>query len=132
MQLLYLIQFLVRDNYGYEFLAPALEDAALKLVEGSEDDQLRAYAVFLLSVAYIDAGRGKSFDWLLEDFKGHLPLDLSLAVCHEGDALEARNKGMKKLRRKVSAILQDDKARVHRDRMYERPIALLGRGEQDA
>ena len=132
MQLLYLIQLLVRDNYGYGFLAPALENAALKLADGKEDDEVRAYAIFLLSVAYIDAGRGQSFDWLLEDFKGYLPLDLSLAVCHEGDALEARNKGMKKLRKRVSAILQDDKARAQRDKMYERPIALLGRGKDNA
>lgn len=132
MQLLYLIQLIVRDNHGYEFLAFALEDAALKLAEGDEDDQLRAYAVFLLSVAYIEAGRGDSFDWLLEDFEGHLPLDLSLAVCHEGDELEARNKGMKKLRKRVSAILRDDKARAQRDRMYERPIALIGKDRADA
>lgn len=133
MQLLYLIQIAMRDNYGYEFLAPALEDTAFMLVDGNEEEQIRAYALFLLSVAYIDAGKGESFDWLLEDFKGHLPLDLSLAVCHEADALEARNKAVKKLRRKLMTNINDSqKVRAQVDKMYDRPIAMLGRSGEEA
>lgn len=126
MQLLYFIQLVMRDNYGYEFLAPAMEEAHARLLETGEDAQTRAYAVFLLCVAYIDAGRGYSFDWLLEEFEGYLPLDLRLAVLHEGDELAARNKAMRKLRRKIDAALKDNqKLRKQRTDLYERPIALL-------
>lgn len=125
MHLLYFIQLLVRDNYGYDFLAPALKEAAESLFEGEEDAQTRAYALFLLSVAYIDAGRGDSFDWLLEEFEGFLPLDLRLAVWHEGDQLEARNKAIKKLRRNIKIAYRDSQFRDQARRLHERPIALL-------
>lgn len=123
MHLLYFIQLLMRDNYGYEFLAEALEEAAGRLLEGEEDAQVRAYAIFLVSVAYIDAGRGDSFDWLLEGFKGYLPLDLRLAVWHEGDELEARNKAIKKLRRNIETTFRDSRGfREKVKQLHERPI----------
>lgn len=126
MDLLYFIQLVMRDNYGYEFLAPALEETAARLLEGEEDTQTRAYAVFLVCVAYIDAGHGDSFDWLLEEFKGYLPLDLRLALWHEGDELETRNKAIKKLRRNIGAALRDNrKFREQTRRLHEKPIALM-------
>lgn len=126
MQLLYFIQLVTRDNYGYEFLAPALEEAAAKLLENGEETQIRAYAVFLVCVAYIDAGRGESFDWLLEDFEGYLPLDLRLALWHEGDELETRNKAIKKLRRNVEAALSSSAGfRKEARDLHRRPVVLL-------
>lgn len=126
MHLLYLLQLLMRDNYGYEFLAPALEEAAGRLLEGDEDAQQRAYATFLVSVAYIDAGGGDSFDWLLEGFEGYLPLDLRLAVWHEGDELNSRNKAIKKLRRQIEGTFKDNPGfREKVKQLHERPVAML-------
>ena len=126
MHLLYFIQLLMRDNYGYEFLGPALEDAAMKLIDGEEDTQTRAYAVFLASVAYIDTGQKNSFGWLLEEFKGYLPLDLRFAVWHEGEKLETRNKALKKLRRSINTALKDSPGfRDQARRMHEQPVVLL-------
>ncbi len=131
MHLLYFIQLLMRDNYGYGFLGPALEEAAMKLVDGVEDAQTRAYALFLASVAYIDTGDGHSFEWLLEDFKGYLPLDLQFAVWHEGEELKTRNKALKKLRRNINATLRDSpKFRDQARKMHEQPVALLERKEE--
>lgn len=131
MHLLYFIQLLMRDNYGYEFLGPALEEAAMKLVDGNEDPQIRAYALFLASVAYIDAGHGHSFEWLLEEFDGYLPLDLRFAVWHEGEKLETRNKALKKLRRNINATLRDSTGfREEARKMHEQPIASLERKEE--
>lgn len=130
MHLLYFIQLLMRDNYGYEFLGPALEEAAMKLVDGDEDAQTRAYALFLASVAYIDTGHGHSFEWLLGEFKGYLPLDLRFAVWHEGEKLETRNKALKKLRRNINATLRDSpEFRDQARKMHEQPVALLERKE---
>ncbi|MDP9484879.1 MAG: hypothetical protein M3Q49_03630 [Actinomycetota bacterium] len=131
MHLLYFIQLLMRDNYGYEFLAGALEEAAGRLLEGEEEAQVRAYAIFLVSVAYIDAGRGDSFDWLLEEFKGYLPLDLRLAVWHEGEELEVRNKAIKKLRRNIEANLGDSRGfREKVKELHERPITSTKRQDE--
>lgn len=128
MHFLYFVQLVMRDNYGYEFLAKALENTATKLIDG--DTRTSAYAIFLVAVAYIDAGRGQSFDWLLEDFKGELPLDLRLAVGHEGDALKARNKAIKRLRSNIRAAFKDRAFYDETKKMYEQPIGFLAKGKE--
>ena len=130
MQLLYFVQLVVRDNYGYEFLAPALEKTVESLFDGDEEVQIRAYATFFLCVANIDAGHGDSFDWVLEDFRGYLPLDLRLAIWHEGSELESRNKALKKLRRNIEATLKNSRqARNEAKKLYEHPIARIQQEE---
>lgn len=125
MQLLYFMQLVMRDNYGYEFLARALEDSALRLDELHSDPRA-PYALFLASVAYIDSGAEASFDFLLEEFSGQIPIDISLAVYHEGDKLEARNKALKKLRRKVERIMSGTgPVAAQVSELYEQPVALL-------
>jgi hypothetical protein len=124
MQLLYFLQLIIRDNYGYEFLAKALEHTATELIDEREDVQTRAYAAFLTSVAYIDAKPGESFDWLLEEFKGDLPLDLRLAVGHEGEALKARSKYIKRLRRNLDAAFKDRSFHEQVKKLYDQPIVV--------
>jgi hypothetical protein len=130
MHLLYFVQLIMRDNYGYDFLANAIYESAGKLIDGDIEEQRRAYAIFLLSVAYIDTGKGASFNWLLEEFKGHLPLDLRLAISHEGENSKARDKSMKRLRKNLEASFKSSQKFHSQARdLYELQVGSLSSRE---
>ena len=84
MHLLYLLQMFIRGGYSYPFFAKAFEDAALLIDDSSLEKETKAYALFFLNVAYIDIGKGETFDFMLRRIKGDLPIDLQLALRHEG------------------------------------------------
>ena len=126
MDLLCLMQLLVRDHYGYEFLRGALERAALEALEQPEDE-VTPYFMFLLAVASIDAGSSDGFTTLLNKYRnrGHLPIDVSLGIMHEDEG-STRRKLLRKLRRRVRKGERDNqKAAAERASLYNTPIRLL-------
>lgn len=66
MHLLYLMQYIIRESYSYQFFKSAFEEAALIVEEGPQSEILKAYALFFMNVAYIELGGIESFDFLLE------------------------------------------------------------------
>ena len=82
MELLCLMQLIIRDHYGFEFLGPAIEGAAIRVMEEEHGD-VGPYCLFLLAVASIDAGRQDALQTWLEACKGKLPIDVSLGIVHE-------------------------------------------------
>jgi hypothetical protein len=126
MHLLWLIQMVMRDSYSYDFFKAAFESAALQIDASNEPDDVKAVAIFLLNVAYIDIAEDETFDFLLERFKGTLPIDVSLAIRHEAKDSQSRTALVKKRIRLLKRVLDDSpqaKARVKE--LYERPIAQL-------
>lgn len=131
MDLLFIIQLMVRDHYGFEFLAPALEHAALRVNEESET-QVAPYALFLLSVAYIDASDEGDFDFLLEQYDTTLPLDLSLGLVVEGHSRGIRSKLLKRHAKRLGRKLNASQATRHLvDSMHRLPLARLLPDTQD-
>lgn len=126
MSLLYLLQLVVRDNYAYDFLAPALEQAALRLIDENDNIASRVYSIFLLSVASLDCGDRQSFDFLVEKDTVQLPLDVSFALYHEGGKEETKSKAIKKHRKRIRENLQKNKIfRNAVDQMCDTPIKRL-------
>ena len=83
-----------------------MEEAALKIDYSNHDEQVKAYSIFFLNVAYIDASTDQSFDFLLKDHSKHLPLDLSLALIHEFEDIKKRTLLMKKHEKHVKKVLK--------------------------
>lgn len=123
MHILFIIQLLMREGYGYEFFANAIEEAALKISDTQYDTQTKSYAIFFLNVAYIDIGKNESFDFLLDSLKGQLPLDLTLALKYETKNLKERSKLMRKQDSRAKKILRDNQQLI--SRLHNTPIKLL-------
>ena len=126
MDLLCLIQLIVRDHYGFEFLRPALEKAALKALE-NVSDEVTPYYMFLLAVASIDAGSGDAFETLIEEYKAkkQLPVDVSLGILHE-DKGAARSSLLKRFARRLRKKVRDSGAfGSNVALLYDRPIKQL-------
>jgi len=126
MHFLYIFQFLMRYGYSYSFFIRALEDAALTIEEGDLDNEGKAYALFFLNVAYIDAGAGKTFDFLLKNHSEHLPLDLTLAYKHESGGFKQRTALMKKQDKRIQRLLKHNDALDRQVKeLYENPVSAI-------
>ena len=85
--------------------------------------ELKGYALFLLNAIYIDIGAERAFDFLLKDYKGELPLDLSLAVMDEGRRTNQISALMKKQDKHVRKLLRGNQGLQRKVRdFYEKPV----------
>ncbi len=123
MHLLYLLQMFIREGYSYPFFAKAFEDAALRIDDSSLEDETKAYALFFLNVAHIDIGEGETFDFMLRRIQEDLPVDLQLALWHEGKNVKERTKLMRKQDRRLRRILPSGNTlNMFKENLYERPV----------
>ena len=129
MQLLYLLQLFIRQGYSYKFFVGAIENAALE-IEGSSllDDEIKAYALFFLNVAYIDIddrGNSETFDFMLKRSLKTLPIDIQLALSHEGERVKERTTLMRKQDRQLRRIMPRGGAlEVFGREWYEQPVGV--------
>lgn len=127
MHLLFIVQYLFRQGYSYEFLAKAIDSAALRVATEPGLDEVRPYALFFLSVARIELKEEGGFDYILEELKGTLPLDVSLAIRHEGANLKDRSKLIRKHDKRVQAMIAGPRDRKGPARLNSRILALYER-----
>ncbi len=127
MHLLCLLQMFVREGYSYKFFARAIEDAALRIDDSTLDNETKAYALFFLNVAYIDIEgieEGQTFDFMLERIHDALPIELQLALVHEGKKKKDRTKLMRKQERNLRRVLPTgDVRRSFMEALYDRPLS---------
>ncbi|MBN2286069.1 MAG: NACHT domain-containing protein [Tissierellales bacterium] len=126
MYIFYFLQYLIRHNYSYSFFTNAMEIAALSIDEAKMDEFEKVYAIFLLNVAYLDAASLESFDFLLENRIGKLPIDISLSLKHQTDNFKTRNALLKKQEKHLKKSIQGNKPLIAQiDKMYEKPLKSL-------
>ena len=127
MHLLYLLQMFIRQGYSYSFFTGAIEHAALQIDDSSLGDETKAYALFFLNVAYIDIPSKddeETFDFMLKRVGKALPIDLQLALGHEGTKIKERTKLMRKQDRYLRRILpKGDSRETFLKDLYERPLS---------
>ena len=123
MHLLCFLQMFIRQGYSYPFFAKAFEDAALRIDDSSLEDETKAYALFFLNVAYIDIGKGETFDFMLRRIQKDLPVDLQLALRHEVKNVKERTKLMRKQDRRLRRILpRGNTLNMFMKNLYDRPV----------
>jgi NACHT domain len=128
MYLLWIFQALIREHFSYDFFITALEDAALSIADENIDNSTKMYALFFLNVAYLESGKGESFDFLLKDFAKTLPLDILLAYNHESKDIKQKSELMKRHDKRIKRLLGSSK-QISREvqKLYENPIAELAK-----
>lgn len=126
MHVLYMMQYLIREGYSYDFFKTSIEESALRINDSNHPEKIKAYAIFLLNVAYIDMGETDSFDFLLEDYSKSLPLDLSLAIAHETERIEAKTALFKKHDAKIRKLIKRSSSlKAYIDELYNTPLKEL-------
>ena len=142
MQVLCIMQSLIKKSYSYKFFKPALEQAALRIADTETDKEMAAAALFFLSVINIELEEGgeNAFDFLLEKYINELPLAIQLGIRHEEGHLKERSVLLKRLEKRFSkfiaastvdknqtAFYASKKAAFDEkiDALYEKPLKLL-------
>jgi len=126
MTLLFIFQYLIRTHYSYEFFKDALEECALRIEDGSYDENIKMYALFFLNVTYIELGEKENFDFLLKAHFGELPLDLMLAIECESKTFTKRNELIKKQDKYVKRMFKGNPGfRFKIEEIFKKPIKLL-------
>ena len=111
---------------SYPFFAKAIEDAALRIDDSSLEKETKAYALFFLNVAYVDISEGETFDFMLSRIQKDLPVDLQLALGHEGKNVKKRTKLMRKQDRRLRRTLPRGNAlNMFMKNLYERPVNVV-------
>lgn len=124
MHLLYFMQMLIRENYSYDFFRKAIEDSALIVIDSDEPSTVKAYTLFFLNVTHIELGASESFDFMLEEFKENIPIDIQLALRHEGNNLSQRTALMKKQDRAIRKALKNNQLLKNTvSDMYDKPLS---------
>lgn len=124
--LLYVMQILARQGYGYQFLRPALESASLSLIDQAERDDAAPVALFLLSMACREAGSDQVLELAAERIAARMPLEVGLAIGIETATDKRKSAVLKKFDKRLKDTLRESKGieNLARD-LQTKPIKLL-------
>jgi hypothetical protein len=126
VQLLWLMQAVIRRSYGYEFFKKAIETVVLRLDENAEDPQKIAIALYWLSVVKLEVGDRDCFDFLLENHAKNLPLEVEAMVRYMAEDLKHRSLVLKKFEQRFGrALKQNPTLRSQFQNVWEKPIRLV-------
>jgi len=111
VSLLFVLQAIIRDYYGYGFFRAAIDDTAIKIVDSLESAEIRSYALFFIGVIGIELGYEDAMNFLVDTFKvGEIPLTLMLAVSGEADQIDSKKipARLRAYSRQISKILKSN------------------------
>lgn len=106
MAILFLMQLIIRDCYGFDFFTKAIEETVLQIDESGLPDATKAYAIFFLEVTNLEIGNKETFDFLLEQYDDSLPVDLSLAIGYETKDFKNRTRLMKSQDKRIKKLME--------------------------
>lgn len=126
MQVLWFMQYLIRQAYSYKYFSKAMQDTVLRIADSIHDRDVISYALFFVGVVCIDLNQEEPFKYLLENVKEEdIPLPVSLALEHEYEQRRENNHSplMKKHSKKLRKIIKTHKSiKSEIDRLINSPI----------
>lgn len=124
--LLYVLQFYLRERYGYSFFRKAIDGAALAIADSKEDREVKAYALFLLGVIGIEVDYPEAFRFLVENYKASdLPIGLGAVVRVESERAQPKRliPVVRAFNKRVYNMLKTSRAlRNTLENAFKRPI----------
>lgn len=125
MQALWIVQYCFKHRYGYAFFEKAIPEAVQEVVLSDADKDVKAFAVFFLSVAYKELGGRDNFDFLLTDELQPLPLHINMALLSESANLKAKSKLFIRHEKHFrESMRRDPKLRKVTEDLFYRPLRL--------
>lgn len=126
MTILYILQFIIRDSYSYNFFKPAIEPAAL-IIDGSVyPEDVKAYALFFLTLIGAEIGVENQFDFLIDNYAKGMPLDLRMGIYYETKKMSDKSKIIRKQISRVKSLLRGNQGIQSKVRaLFETPVGKL-------
>lgn len=125
LQVLGVLTLSFRMQYGYSHLKEAIEEAIFELEE-LESSEENAITLFILDVAYKEAGGDLRFDTILEKFGEALPITLKFAIHHESERMNTVTDKIKRMERNLRRSFKGrNGVREFLRKMYRVPVRKL-------
>jgi hypothetical protein len=130
LDLLCLIQGLIRESYSYKFFEKLLEDSCIMIEDNhSLSDREKIYSLFFMSVIGMELENGDPFDFLLEKYGKNLPQPIELAVRYEAKKIKEQSQLLKGLFKRVTRNLRTNKSyNISATNLHERSIISTKKG----
>ena len=128
MALLCVLRHIMYDGYSYEFFRDAIYNSIADTYCDNDDGEKKAFKLFLLNIAYIEAGGKSQLQTLVDKIGDNLPLPVLLALKHEVTDLKINEfiPTMKRLEKKLRRSAEGNRAlRNAIDDLYDKPITSL-------
>lgn len=113
MQALWIVQYIIRQSYAYDYFRNALEGVALQIHEETASTETKAFALFFLGVVSMDLGEEEPFKFLLSEYDlRELPMSVNWAIdCETRVRKEiGRSPLMKKHHKRLRRMLKDNRS----------------------
>lgn len=125
MFVIWLLQVLLRNHYGYDYYTKAIEEAAVR-VQASEIEYLaKQYTLYFLAVVGLELGTSEPLS-LLCDNSAALPTPLQLALSHAMEDFANDSKLLKKIDKRLRRSLKANKeAKNLVKKLYDSPKIQL-------
>lgn len=96
------------------------------LIEATDKSfEEKVYALFFTAVIAMDLSEQDPFDFILDTYGDQLPIQLKLAISHEGDKLKHISNHVKKNIKKLKQLAKtSDTTRALINSLYEKPLEL--------
>ncbi len=114
-------QLAIRECYAYDFFNRALESVVIKIDDSDEPEEIKAYAIFFVSIVGIELNNIEPLDFFLKKYREKLPLTVQIGLHSETKSIDIQSKTLKQYLKWLSR-------RVHRiqktvfEQLYETPI----------
>lgn len=117
IDLLWWVQFIVRNGYSYDYFKKSLDITFIKIEESEVENKIKVYALFLVSVIALEMRENNPFDQFLELYKNELPINLQFALHYEGKNIESKSKilskSLKRIKNKIKFMDFEYKKLLH-------------------
>lgn len=126
MNLLCLMQGIIRDCYSFKFFEKALIDSCLHIDTNTEINTVtKIYSLFFISVIGMDLESSAPFDYLLKNYKSQLPQPIELAIKFETENIKQQSSLLKKINKRTLKNLRTNQSyNMLAKNLSERPINL--------
>ncbi|NMB96010.1 MAG: NACHT domain-containing protein [Clostridiaceae bacterium] len=123
--ILWLFQLIIRESYSYDFFKNAVDSMNLLIEATDKSFEEKVYALFFTAVIAMDLSEQDPFDFILDTYGDQLPIQLKLAISHEGDKLKHISNHVKKNIKKLKQLAKtSDTTRALINSLYEKPLEL--------
>ncbi|WP_324726035.1 NACHT domain-containing protein [Actomonas aquatica] len=115
MHLLWLFQYIFKNNYGYHFFKDAIEDIALDISSEIMEDEKKAFSLFLLNVTYFRITGVENLDYIMNSELDSIPLCIQFGIRHESGVFKTKNVQIKKLDKRIKKMLVSGDRLIRKD-----------------
>ncbi len=125
IRLLWLMQSFMGDVLSYQYFDKALDNSVLLIyADPSLDNEIKMYSLLFIGCVLLGLGNQEPFNYLLDEFKKELPLDLLVLLKYRNEDVINQSKLLKSHIKRVNKLMKDNSLtiRTSLNELHNKPL----------